>query len=109
LRQRAYLDEPLPAPCPWIVRHVSGSRPGGDAQHGATFGISCPGCNYNYVHLGDVETIPNPRGLHCYCEGGHSSEIIFQFHKGETSMFVQNVENDPGPDLERLTGEALGQ
>ena len=80
--------------------------------------LECPICpqpahpDYSYVHLGAVKvnrggemTMVAPEGeityqykpigrgseivIYCWCEGGHTFELVFQFHKGQT--FVRAI------------------
>ena len=58
--------------------------------------LVCPVCGDLCVHVRTDDSHPGGSdytlGVACFCEQGHAWEILFAFHEGETTVYLQAVE-----------------
>ena len=78
----------------------------GDSARENTWGdmVKCPKCNFEYVHF--IEPVCTKtdaydawagRGsairIPMYCENGHTWEVRYGFHKGNTHVNIENIKD----------------
>lgn len=84
----------------WETLHPLERCLGETVQDGYPRGIArkmiCPICGDPCVHVRTDDSYPGGHdytlGLACFCEQGHAWEILFAFHKGETTVWLQASE-----------------
>lgn len=78
-------------------------------------GVKCPVCGFEFVHFGKLswgfkDDYQNWEGkgqatrIPMMCENGHTWELRFGFHKGNTYVDVENIKVE-NFDIEKMFGD----